>query len=468
MGRLPVVLVLILEFVSGYAQQTHISGNAPSYAGKKLEFVQTGNWITGAEDPIGSCVVSGSGDFSLWLDLKTTRQVMVHLGIYLGYFFAEPGKSYQLVLPERMEKAPEDKLNPYFQPEEIHLGLVNFNQDELNMLIVMFEDAYMPYYEKHVNNLYTNTDIRKLEEDIQNMDKPFQNHTATVFAVYRRYRYGMLKLLANQQKVQRISDEYFNDQTVLYYNPAYADLFNQVYNKYFIFYGRSAEGKQIYADINQKGSYRALMATLSNNTNFSNDTLKELIILKQVHDEFYGDQFSRNGLLSILDTLITTTQIDLHRQIGMAIRYKITRLLAGHVPPQFELMDTDGRLVRLSDFMGRYVYLNFCTCQSYACLNEFNSLAALYTRHKDKLIILTIATDPLEEVLRKFLVKNKYDWKFLLFDQQPEVLKEYDIRAYPTYFLIGPDGRLILSPAPAPSEDFETRLFEVMKARGDL
>jgi len=51
---------------------------------------------------------------------------------------------------------------------------------------------------------------------------------------------------------------------------------------------------------------------------------------------------------------------------------------------------------------------------------------------------------------------------------QPEVLKEYDIRAFPTYFLIGPDGKLILSPAPSPAEDFEQRLFEIMKARGDL
>jgi hypothetical protein len=78
------------------------------------------------------------------------------------------------------------------------------------------------------------------------------------------------------------------------------------------------------------------------------------------------------------------------------------------------------------------------------------------------------ATDPLEEVLRQFLAKNKYDWKFLLYDRQPGVLKDYDIRAYPTYFLIGPDGKLILSPAPSPSENFESRLFEIMKARGDL
>ena len=115
MERLPAVLLFLLIFVSGHAQQTHISGKAPSYAGTKLEFLQTGDWITGQEDVIGSCIVSGSGDFSLWLDMKTTRQVMVHLGIYLGYFFAEQGKTYQLVLPERVEKTPEDKLNPYFQ-----------------------------------------------------------------------------------------------------------------------------------------------------------------------------------------------------------------------------------------------------------------------------------------------------------------------------------------------------------------
>jgi peroxiredoxin len=246
------------------------------------------------------------------------------------------------------------------------------------------------------------------------------------------------------------------------------DLFNQVYSKYFIFYGRSEQGKQIYTDINQLGSYSALLATLSKNTNFSNDTLKELIILKQVHDEFYGNQFSRKGLLSILDTLMLKTRIPAHRQIGESIKQKITRLLAGYAPPAFELLDTDGKLTSLGDFKGKYVYLNFCTCQSYACLNEFNSLAALNTKYAGKLTILTIATDPMDEVLRQFLAKNKYNWKFLLYDRQPDVLKEYDIRAFPTYFLIGPDGKLILSPAQSPSEDFESKLFDIMKARGDL
>ncbi len=348
---------------------------------KSLNLCRVADWITGGEELAGSCMVSDSGDFSVGFDLSATQQIIVHLGVYLGYFYAEPGKTYELVLPEKEDKKPEDQLNPYFKPEEIHLGLVNFNQDELNMRIMMFEDAYVPYYEKHVSHIYSKMDIRKLEADIQNMEAPFRKYPGEFFTEFRRYRYGMLKLFANQQKVQSLSDEYFNNQPVLYHNPAYADLFNQVYSKYFVFYGRSDEGKQIYTDINQLGSYAALLATLSKNTNFSNDTLKELIILKQVHDEFYGNQFSRKGLLSILDTLMMKTRIPAHRQIGASIKQKITRLLAGYAPPAFELMDTDGKLISLEDFKGKYVYLNFCTCQSYACLNEFNSLAVLNTKY---------------------------------------------------------------------------------------
>jgi peroxiredoxin len=461
---------LILGFFSFSlpGQQVLITGNAPSYAGATLEFMHTANWITGDQELLGTCSVAAGGDFRFTLDLQQTEQIQLPLGIYLGYFFAEPGKNYQLVLPDREDKKPEDLLNPYFKPEEIHLGLVNFSQDELNTRIVMFEDAYVPYYEKHVSNVYAKMDIRKLESDIQNMEAPFRNMQGKFFSDFRRYRYGMLKLFANQQKVQSLSDEYFNNQPVLYNNPAYADLFNQVYSKYFEFYGRSEQGRQIYTDINQLASFRSLMSTLSKNTNFSNDTLKELIVLKQVHDEFYGNQFSRAGLLSILDSLHSSTGIEIHRQIAATIKQKITRLLAGYPPPSFELLDTDGKLVKLGDYRGRYVYLNFCTCQSYACLNEFNSLAVLNKKYRDKLTILTIATDPMDEVLRQFLTKNQYDWKFLLYDRQPDVLKEYDIRAFPTYFLIGPDGKLIFSPAPSPSEDFESRLFEVMKSRGDL
>jgi peroxiredoxin len=460
--------LFVLLTCSAHAGTVAITGNAPSYANTQLVFNMASDWITGTEALAGQCKVDEKGNFRLEVSLDETTQLFTDIGVFRGYFWAEPGKTYELVLPERQDKSLDDKLNPYFAPEEVHLGLVNFAGDELNMLIMMFDDAYLPYYEKHVNSVYAKTDFAKLDEDIQQIEAPFKNYQNTYFRNYRKYHYGILKLLANRQRVQSLSNGYFNNQPVLYFSTAYGDLFNQVYDKYLIFFSRSDSGKKVFDDINRDGSYRNLLKTLKSGKNFSNDTLTEMVILKQIHDEYYGSQFSRPKLLNILDTLMAVTTISQHRMIALNIRHKITRLQAGFEPPQFELRDTDGNLFKLSDFKGRYVYLNFCTCQSYSCLNEFNLLTKLNQKHIDKLILLTISTDPVEDVLRQFLAKNKYDWKFLFYDNQPDILKEYDIRAFPTYFLIGPDGKLIFSPAASPSENFEQKLFDVMKSRGDL
>jgi peroxiredoxin len=463
------VLIIFISYPANLQAGTiTISGTAPSYAKTNLVFYRTSDWITGTSEIAGQCRVLDSGFFSTEISINAVTQLFINIGVYQGYFFAEPGKIYELILPEHQDKTPAEKLNPYFEPVEIHLGLGNFTSNELNMLIMMFDDAFIPYYNKHVNSIYQKSDFAKLDEDIGQIETPFAKYDHPFFKEYRRYHYGILKLLANRQRVQSLSDEYFNNYPVLYSNPAYADLFNQVYDKYFVFFGRTGPGQQVYHDINDAGSYSRLLKTLSQAGNFSNDTLTELVVLKQIHDEFYRSQFSRAGLLNILDTLMATTSISEHRVFAQNIRNKITRLQVGFEPPPFELRDTDGSLVKLSDFRGRYVYLNFCTCQSYACLNEFNMLALLYQKHKDRLEILTVATDPMEEVLRQFLQKNDYNWKFLYYDNQPEILKEYDIRAFPTYFLIGPDGKLIYSPALSPAENFEQQLFEVMRARGDL
>ncbi|HLO60584.1 MAG TPA: TlpA disulfide reductase family protein [Bacteroidales bacterium] len=466
--KFAVSILAILSTLSSFAARVTLYGNAPSYSGTELTFYRVSDWITGTEVKAGSCIVNEKGNFTTDIDLDFTSQIITYIGIYQGYFFAEPGKSYELILPERRDKSPEDQLNPYFEPVEIHLGMANFKSDDLNMLIVMFDDAYIPYYDKHVNTIYTKPDFKQIDKDISQIESAFSTYDNSYFKNYRLYHYGMLKMLANRQRVQSLSDEYFNNHPVLYNNTAYGDLFNQVFEKYFILFSRSDLGKNIYDDINQKGSYHALLHTLSKSGNFSNDTLTEMVILKEIHDEFYGTQFSRNGLLKLLDTLIQVTRIGEHEIIGMNIRHKITRLLAGYEPPPFELQDTRGNLVKLSDFRGKYVYLNFCTCQSYSCLNEFNMLASMHQRIGDKLTIITISTDPQEEVLNQFLQKNKYDWVFLHYDKQPGVIKDYDVRAFPTYFLIGPDGKLIYSPSASPAENFEQKLFDVMKSRGDL
>ena len=360
-------------------------------------------------------------------------------------------------------------LNPYFEYTSLQLGISNSTEDDINLLIRMFDDTYNPYYNKHVSGLMTTQDnFETLDTDLSQMEKIFSSNQNVFFANYRKYRYALLRHLAYQKKSRSVSDEFFKDQPVLYNNPAYMELFNQIYDGYFIFFSRTGSGEKIFTDINELHSLSSVYATLQEDEVLKNDTLRELVVIKNIYDEFYRDKFSRSGLLSILDSVIIGTSINKHKEIATIIKTELTSLAVGYKPPYFELYDADSNLIKLSDFKGKYVYLNFCSCQSYTCLTQFELLSGIYNRHKNHLEIVTISLDPYEDTFKTFMKKHNYNWKFLYYANQPEIIKEYDIRGFPTYFLIAPDGTLINSPAASPEENFEGYLFKAMKARGDL
>ena len=95
-------------------------------------------------------------------------------------------------------------------------------------------------------------------------------------------------------------------------------------------------------------------------------------------------------------------------------------------------------------------------------------LKSLYQRHKERLEIVTISIDNDFNLFLNYVLENNYDWQFLHYGNQSSVLSEYDVRALPTYFLIDPEGKLSISPAPSPSENIEKYLFEIMRDNNDL
>jgi peroxiredoxin len=449
------------------ATETIISGHDSTYAGQEIVFYKYADQISNAEAELAKCLVDSRGSFSLKFSLDEITFVFAYVGIYKIHLYAVPGKNYEIILPPRKEKEEQDFLNPYFMPTLIHLGTMQFDPDELNTLIRMFNDSYLPYYNKHIVTLNEKKDYAELDKDIARIEKPFASSKNAFFNDYRRYRYGLIKYLAYQEKSKSISNDYFKNKPVLLNNLAYMELFNKVYDKYFYHYSNSAIGKSLAENISNH-DLNALRKTLSADEVLGNGDLLDLVILKCLHDEFYDDNYSRSALLEILDTLIKTEKTKALVEVAKSIRTQVTRLLAGFEPPDFQLYDRDSNLVSLESFRGKYVYLNFCSCFSYTCMNEFKMLSTLYENHKDLLEIVTILVDNDKDVINSFLERSNYPWSFLHYGNQSEIIREYDVRAFPTYYLIDPKGKLAMSPAPAPSEDFEARFFKLLRERGEL
>jgi peroxiredoxin len=462
------IAFLSICFVNSYGSQpVQIYGNDTSYAGSEIIFYKYSDWVSETETEIARCKVTDSGSFSLSFNIDETTFIFAYLGVYKVHLFTEPEASYHIVLPPMQEKEFKDFLNPYFSPTIVHLATIDFNEKELNSLIRMFNDAYQPFYNKHIMDVHNKRDFTELDKNIEQMDKPFSKSTNPYFNDFRKYRYGMLRYLAYQQKSRKIAETYFKGQKILFDNPAYMELFNKLFDKYLQYFSRTETGKQTGIDISNR-DLAGLQKTLATDSIIGNSDIRDLVMLKGMYDEFYNDAYSRNSLLAVLDTFIAGNSDIKLRQTAEAIRHKTTKLLTGFDPPAFELYDADSNLVSLEKFRGKYVYLNFCSCFSYACLNEFAALNNLNAKYKDKLQIVTIIVDNDKNALKSFLERSNYSWIFLHYGNQSTVIKDYDIRAFPTYYLIDPQGKLVISPCPSPLENFEAHFFKVLRARGEI
>ncbi len=473
---LKIILLLLIFSWKSISANVTIEGTATDYAGKTIEFLTYSNQIAYTEKKLASIKVDPNGAFFASLNIDQTELIFVHVGVYFLFLYAEPGTKYIIQLPPWEDKKPQEKLNPYFEERQVHLVIqqcLRNNrsiplQEELNFYIRSFDDYYGPYMAKYAMNVATQREVADRDSTIIKIEALFPDKENKFYNNYKDYKMGFLQLMSLQNKSRAISNKYFLNRPILYNQPAYTELFNQVYDKYLVYFGRTNNGKAIYEDINFSKSFSKLKQTLSQDNVLKNDSLIEFVILKGLHDGFYATDFSRGALLTVLDSLIEKTNIPVHKEIGLQIREKVTRLLTGYRPPDFKLYDQLGNLKSLDDFKGKYTYIMFCTTQNYACITEFEQIKKLYQKHSDKLNIVTILADDNFNESKKFITGKKLPWTFLHYGNTPEVLKEYDIRAFPTYFLINKEGKMAISPAPSPSENFEISFFNELRAKGIL
>ncbi|MDR3181026.1 MAG: peroxiredoxin family protein [Prevotellaceae bacterium] len=420
------IFFLLCASLMASAQTISIQGVAPDYAGTTLRFCTYSDYITYAEDNIMECTVDASGNFSGNGHLAHEGMVFARSGIYFIYFYALPDGAYTLHLPPYEAKSSADSLNPFYEELPIHAGVHTTAAGDINRLM--------------------------LEGDC----KPAGN---AGYEAYCRYREGMEKYQSVKQKVRYLSVNYFRDQPALYYNEAYMDLFNQIYGRYFEFAHR--QDARLTAIINRQQGLSALKTFLLRDSTFRDNAVLELVILKNLYDNFYANIFQHEGLLSLAKEIEATTPYHEHKTIAGNIIHRVTLLMPGYAPPPFELYDTEGALHRLDEFRGKALYLIFCKVFSYGVINAFEKLFTLHNVYRDVMNVAVISVDDDPAQLKNFRDRERYRWHFLHYSHNPDILKQYDIKALPTYFLLDKEGKLLLSPAPSPFGNIEDSFMKL-------
>lgn len=455
--------LLVILTTESYSS-TILKGKAPSYSGETFHFYTYPDFITNRPKEIGSCAVNEQGEFYFEFNTNSTLRVYIELGRVVGYIYAEPEKVYELILPSLQAKTMNDKLNPYFQPQIIQLGIANLALDDLNVLIQKFDHIFNPFMNEFALQKYLRQD---LEADRFRfvIDSLFSGYNQEYFQQYIIYRLSLLDYIKHSGEKQFDFYSKFPVTKVEYDNPGFVDLFNRVFARFLYHYSKTTEGSKVNGLIYRSRGYSQIQKIVKNAGLFKNDSLIELVILKGIYDELFESDYPEVNLLIILDSIKKESDIEKNRVIVENIVWKATRLEVGSKAPGFKLYNQENILTSLDDFKGRYVYLNFVSFQSYACQVQLPILSELASDFKDSLIVVSISIDESIQEMKNQVINKSYSWPFLHLGDDPVLLNAYDIRAYPTFFLLNKDGEFIGSPAPSPMDNFKDYFTKVLLNR---
>ena len=116
------------------------------------------------------------------------------------------------------------------------------------------------------------------------------------------------------------------------------------------------------------------------------------------------------------------------------------RPVAGSRAPDFTLTDLDGNTVRLSDLLGKVVFLNFWATWCSPCRAEMPDIEALHRKYRDRgVVVLGVDLRESESTVRTYLERGGYTWTFLI-DTTGRVASAYRVSAIPTSFFIDREG----------------------------
>jgi hypothetical protein len=431
------------------------SGKAPEYAMNSIDLYILHDFISEEKVKLGTIRFNTEGVFNLDIDVSETNLCLADFDGYHGMIYIEPGKSYQIVFPPKRTLTESQKRNPFAKSEPVWFGILAPEKDELNVKIQKFEQEYTKLENLYFNQIFINQSKSLVDTVKLKLEKEFPKTNSTFFESHKFFRKANLEFALNQGKSSEFMETYFSNIKPLYNLGAYSVIFNQVFMNYLSMLTNASNGTEIKSLI-ATANLQKIDDYFQKQLHF-NKELSHLVLLKSMNDAYYSKQFSKALILKLLDQVKSQEWSAFEQKTALLISSKLTYLASGTNPPSIILKNLSGQKVNFTDYPNTYIYLHFTDPKNSICRQHLESLKTISARYKEKLVIINVIPD-------KIGFKNDSGWPGIFATTESNIESSYKVKTYPNSFLIGKDGKLLLSPAPNPIDGLDRQLGQLFKS----
>jgi peroxiredoxin len=186
---------------------------------------------------------------------------------------------------------------------------------------------------------------------------------------------------------------------------------------------------------------------------------------------YSANNFSPIALQRLQDNLpnLSSFTADQDRKLKTISKTKPNPSTNNTVAPSFAIETLDGKDIKLEDYRGKVVVLYFWATWCRPCVAGTPELKKVYADMKtsfgNDFEMISLSMDDSEHLVREHIKKYDLTWPQARIGLNSKISSDYGVNdRAPMYFLIGPDGKILLSPE-SPQVDTKSFVEGLLKNR---
>jgi peroxiredoxin len=451
------LLVFLSFFPSVRGQSVLLTGSGNGYKNAELRFFCQTDPITKRLKPILNITCDEKGTFSCAIPYSKNDIIYIKTGIFNLHFYLTDSVRYELNLPDFEAKPMNEEQNPFFTETDLIPEVVS-NKQDVNNLIKAFDFDYNPIFNLVAERVFINYKKDEIQQVISKLNKYIGVNEPSFYTDYVKGRMMMLNLIWNQDHAEAIAllNNGFNTG-----NQALTDLAEQMFSGYLNELS-SGLSKESFSRAIATASLSELRSVIQQKSKIANKELIDFIILLNLNEDYYTKNLKGENIRKIISLIKSEGATVFIQNVASTVLDKMDYSIPGNSLPDFLLLNSDGKLMSLKDFRGKYLLLCFVRADNQSSLTELGIINIWQQKFINDVNIAVVLTDKDFKSSSRLLKNRGFKYIFLDGSQREKLEFDYDIKMYPSFILMDREGKIIADPCPYPSENLELTLVKLL------